>query len=86
MKKILALYGSPRRKGNTTILLEHAAQGSTLSKPRPSGRGDEGLITFWDRFTQKFKGQSIPFKNQRRRDHGIQGKSDGEEYFSCICR
>ena len=29
MQKILAIYGSPRRKGNTTILLNHAAQGAT---------------------------------------------------------
>lgn len=28
MKKILALYGSPRRKGNTTLLLNHAVQGA----------------------------------------------------------
>jgi multimeric flavodoxin WrbA len=28
MKKILAIYGSPRRKGNTTLLLNHAAQGA----------------------------------------------------------
>jgi multimeric flavodoxin WrbA len=28
MKKILAIYGSPRRKGNTTSLLDHAAQGA----------------------------------------------------------
>jgi multimeric flavodoxin WrbA len=28
MKKILAIYGSPRRKGNTTILLDHAVQGA----------------------------------------------------------
>jgi multimeric flavodoxin WrbA len=28
MEKILALYGSPRRKGNTTLLLDHAVQGA----------------------------------------------------------
>jgi multimeric flavodoxin WrbA len=28
MKKILAIYGSPRRKGNTTLLLDHAGQGA----------------------------------------------------------
>lgn len=28
MKKILAIYGSPRRKGNTTLLLNHAVQGA----------------------------------------------------------
>jgi multimeric flavodoxin WrbA len=28
MKKILAIYGSPRRKGNTTLLLDHAVQGA----------------------------------------------------------
>jgi multimeric flavodoxin WrbA len=28
MKKILAIYGSPRRKGNTTFLLDHAVQGA----------------------------------------------------------
>jgi multimeric flavodoxin WrbA len=27
MKKILAFYGSPRRNGNTTLLLDHAVQG-----------------------------------------------------------
>ncbi len=27
MKKILAIYGSPRRQGNTTLLLNHAVQG-----------------------------------------------------------
>ncbi len=27
MKKILAIYGSPRRQGNTTVLLNHAVQG-----------------------------------------------------------
>jgi multimeric flavodoxin WrbA len=29
MKKILAIYGSPRRKGNTTLLLNHAVQGAS---------------------------------------------------------
>ena len=29
MKKILAIYGSPRRKGNTTLLLDHAVQGAS---------------------------------------------------------
>jgi multimeric flavodoxin WrbA len=28
MKNILAIYGSPRRKGNTTLLLDHAVQGA----------------------------------------------------------
>lgn len=28
MKTILAIYGSPRRKGNTTALLDHAVQGA----------------------------------------------------------
>jgi multimeric flavodoxin WrbA len=28
MKKILAIYGSPRRQGNTTLLLNHAVQGA----------------------------------------------------------
>jgi multimeric flavodoxin WrbA len=28
MKKILAVYGSPRRKGNTSLLLDHAVQGA----------------------------------------------------------
>lgn len=28
MKKILAFYGSPRRNGNTTLLLDHAVQGA----------------------------------------------------------
>jgi multimeric flavodoxin WrbA len=28
MKKILAIYGSPRRQGNTTLLLDHAVQGA----------------------------------------------------------
>ncbi len=28
MKKILAIYGSPRRHGNTTLLLNHAVQGA----------------------------------------------------------
>jgi len=28
MKKILAIYGSPRRKGNTSLLLERAVQGA----------------------------------------------------------
>ena len=28
MKKILAIYGSPRRKGNTSLLLNHAVQGA----------------------------------------------------------
>jgi multimeric flavodoxin WrbA len=28
MKKILAFYGSPRRKGNTTLLLNRAVQGA----------------------------------------------------------
>jgi len=28
MKKILAIYGSPRRKGNTTLLLNQAVQGA----------------------------------------------------------
>jgi len=28
MKKILAVYGSPRRKGNTTLLLDQAVQGA----------------------------------------------------------
>jgi multimeric flavodoxin WrbA len=28
MRKILAIYGSPRRKGNTTLLLDHAVQGA----------------------------------------------------------
>jgi multimeric flavodoxin WrbA len=28
MKNILAIYGSPRRKGNTTLLLNHAVQGA----------------------------------------------------------
>jgi len=28
MAQILAIYGSPRRKGNTAILLKHAAQGA----------------------------------------------------------
>jgi multimeric flavodoxin WrbA len=28
VQKILAIYGSPRRKGNTTVLLDHAAQGA----------------------------------------------------------
>jgi multimeric flavodoxin WrbA len=28
MKKILAIYGSPRRKGNTTMLLDRAVQGA----------------------------------------------------------
>ncbi len=28
MKKLLAIYGSPRRKGNTTVLLDHAVQGA----------------------------------------------------------
>jgi len=27
VQKILAIYGSPRRKGNTTVLLDHAVQG-----------------------------------------------------------
>jgi len=27
MKRILAIYGSPRRQGNTTLLLNHAVQG-----------------------------------------------------------
>jgi multimeric flavodoxin WrbA len=29
MKKILAIYGSPRRKGNTTLLLDRAVQGAS---------------------------------------------------------
>jgi multimeric flavodoxin WrbA len=29
MKKILAIYGSPRRKGNTTLLLDRAVQGGS---------------------------------------------------------
>jgi multimeric flavodoxin WrbA len=29
VQKILAIYGSPRPKGNTTILLNHAVQGAT---------------------------------------------------------
>ncbi len=29
MKKILALYGSPRRKGNTSVLLANAVRGAT---------------------------------------------------------
>ena len=29
VKKILAIYGSPRRKGNTTMLLNYASQGAT---------------------------------------------------------
>ncbi len=28
MKTILAIYGSPRRKGNTTLLLDHAVRGA----------------------------------------------------------
>jgi multimeric flavodoxin WrbA len=28
MKKILAIYGSPRRKGNTAALLDRAVQGA----------------------------------------------------------
>ena len=28
MKKLLAIYGSPRRKGNTTLLLDRAVQGA----------------------------------------------------------
>jgi multimeric flavodoxin WrbA len=28
VQKILAIYGSPRRKGNTTVLLDHAVQGA----------------------------------------------------------
>ncbi len=28
MNKILAIYGSPRRQGNTTVLLNHAVQGA----------------------------------------------------------
>ena len=28
MQKILAIYGSPRREGNTTLLLNHAVQGA----------------------------------------------------------
>lgn len=28
MQKILAIYGSPRRQGNTTVLLDHAVQGA----------------------------------------------------------
>ena len=28
MQKILAIYGSPRRKGNTAVLLDHAVQGA----------------------------------------------------------
>ena len=28
MQNILAIYGSPRRKGNTTLLLDHAVQGA----------------------------------------------------------
>jgi multimeric flavodoxin WrbA len=28
MKKVLAIYGSPRRKGNTAALLDHAVQGA----------------------------------------------------------
>ena len=28
VKKLLAIYGSPRRKGNTTVLLDHAVQGA----------------------------------------------------------
>ena len=33
MKKILAIYGSPRRKGNTALLLDQAVRG-----PRRPGR------------------------------------------------
>ena len=29
MQNILAIYGSPRRKGNTTLLLDHAVEGVT---------------------------------------------------------
>jgi multimeric flavodoxin WrbA len=29
MKKILAIYGSPRRQGNTTVLLDRAVQGAS---------------------------------------------------------
>ena len=28
MQKVLAIYGSPRRKGNTAVLLDHAVQGA----------------------------------------------------------
>jgi hypothetical protein len=28
VKKLLAIYGSPRRKGNTAVLLDHAVQGA----------------------------------------------------------
>jgi len=28
VQNILAIYGSPRRKGNTTLLLDHAVQGA----------------------------------------------------------
>ena len=34
MKKILAIYGSPRRKGNTTLLLNHAVQGALDTEAR----------------------------------------------------
>ena len=36
MKKIVAIYGSPRRKGNTALLLDQAVQGAE------DGRGGSG--------------------------------------------
>ena len=32
MVKILAIYGSPRRKGNTSLLLKRAVEGATKGK------------------------------------------------------
>ena len=45
MKKIVAIYGSPRRKGNTALLPDQAVQGAeeggaTVEKIRPRGFRD----------------------------------------------
>jgi multimeric flavodoxin WrbA len=42
VQKILAIYGSPRPKGNTTLLLDHAAQGAV------DAGADVEKIVLWD--------------------------------------
>jgi len=55
MKKILAFYGSPRRKGNTAALLDHAVQGpwSRSGGRKNLSSGSKNVTLSWNIWVQR---------------------------------
>ena len=62
MNKILAIYGSPRRKGNTTLLLDHAVQGALDKGARvekiATGENEQMIVSI-DKFLARIERKAI---------------------------